>query len=99
MRPENIARSIEDSMRKTGVAGISVFGLDGADKQVLATFLRHEMLAFSTAGRVRAGGFDVIPTGDEPHQTIRVSADFATDGSVPKLIGIFDSPVSRRCLS
>ena len=85
-------RAIKD-LDRLGYFGISVFADDQASVQDLveAGPVPHARLQRSTAGRIRAAGFDIEPTFDWPHCTVKLG-DRLTDDVLRQLIVTFDPP-------
>lgn len=72
--------------------GISVFGvLDISLESLLSQrFATFRTVHLSTVGRLRAGGFEILPTGLRPHFTIRLAS--VTDQELSALLVAFGPP-------
>ena len=72
-----------------GVCGVSVRAGAGSVAE-LAAGLPHEWVFESTAGRLRAAGFDVVWTGDRPHATVLLPD--LSDRTLDAFRAAFDGP-------
>lgn|GEM_PF-1123892 len=103
MNPPDLLTSIAVAKREVGKPGLSVHGADGVGVAELISLLNqgpvrrlpHGMVRLSTAGAIRRGGFEIVPTGEPPHQTIELPADYESSDALADLIRLFDAPVRR----
>ncbi|CUU57628.1 hypothetical protein Ga0074812_113126 [Parafrankia irregularis] len=94
-------KSAHKAHRKLGRPGISVFGAEGLSAklllEVLGDRLPHDRVRLSTAGRIRASGFEVEATLADLHQTIWFG-DSYTLATFDALREAFGPPIHRRDL-
>ncbi len=103
MRLDDLSTSAENARRRLGKPGLSVYGADGVSAAELVRSLNrgdspkmpYSMLRISTAGMIRRGGFEIFPTGDAPHQTIRLPPDYEQTGKLNDLARLFEVGVRR----
>jgi hypothetical protein len=90
-----VERSAAQASRVIGIHGISGAATGETDFDAVMRAAQgripHSTARQSTAGRLRAVGLDVVPTGNHPHVTIVMPAPI-TDGTLSALEGAFDAP-------
>lgn len=97
MASEFVRRTASDAFEEIGIFAVSVFlALDvPVDElcQAEPMLARYGSVRLSTAGRVRAAGFALLPTLARPHYDI-VLPDLL-DGTLGRLDQAFDPPIPR----
>ncbi len=95
MTGEFVRRTATDAHEELGVYAVSVFlalDADVGDLCAAEPFLvRYGKVRLSTVGRLRSGGFPLIPTLDRPHYDI-VLPDL-DDSTLRRLDGCFNAAV------
>lgn len=95
MIARDLAMAAERCESEFGFPGLSVFGASGVGLRQLLLAIpdlrRYGVVRRTTAGRLRAFGCELIPTGAEPHFTLRLpDTDFAT---LARLRDLFGPPI------
>jgi hypothetical protein len=99
MRRKHIRVALCAALRKTGTPCLSVWSAPDRDADEVARLARahgehympHSEMQTSCAGRLRAEGFALEPTGPEGHYSLAVPQT-PTDDDIDRLIGSFDAP-------
>jgi hypothetical protein len=98
---DKLKKKITIAKREIGRCGLSVYGEDGVGPAVLISTLKrgdpprlpHTRVQLCTAGAIRQGGFEIVPTLEAPHQTIVLPDDFERTDILSDLIDLFQPPV------
>lgn len=95
MRSEFVVRTASDAHDEYGIFSISVFlALDESVEQLCARepyLARYGQIRLSSVGRLRSGGFALLPTLGRPHYDV-VLPDIA-DRTLQRLDACFDAPI------
>lgn len=95
MTSDTIIRTATDAYEELGIYAVSVFLALDQELSMLCSaepFLsRYGSVRLSTVGRLREGGFALIPTLGRPHYDI-VLPDL-TPNTLQRLDAVFDAPV------
>lgn len=93
MIPVDLALSAQSQFDVEGVYALSVFSAPGmtADEIAEGVPLRHSMIRESTAGRLRAVGYDVVSSSGPPGHADLILRDSPTDADWQALDEAFDA--------